>query len=516
MGIDSPRASLWRRSLVLLALGLPLAWGATALAADSTDVVDAADGDDPFDLHIEPRFTQTLKRSVIRREYPCNPNATQADKDAFPRLDTRCSEPSVVFRKEMEAARDINQLDLALQIGLYKDVELHLNLPYVFSDQRTLTYAPGDRDIEAVTASNSSVDPSDERVTADVIRNVQSQGEANDLSRQYFSTYRLFSLAGEGNVGPSRSGFGDMTVGMAWNPFNDQRDDTKATLKLQFDYLIPTGEVAEAGNEGVGRGVHELQWTVASSKRFKYLEPYFSVTYVLPVAAGNSLFQNVGTGQTLVEPGQRAEVKFGSEFIPYENVEKEQRFTIDIGFQWGFTAEGRDYSPLFDALASSQCNGLTPNQIRDAIDAVRDPSRPAPRETVNRAACRWVLDQPGNAQGSPVYDLGVGNVGDLPFSHDGITDYESYATFGANLGLSFQPSKYFVLRTRLNLRHEQEHFLTAARTGKDSADANDTVKFDDPNERNPYYNPTLDSVGNRFRVEETLIFSWQVGAALQF
>jgi hypothetical protein len=505
----------WRVALVLALMGA----AAPALAADPTDVVDAADDDDPFDLHIEPRFTQTLKRAVIRREYPCNPNASAEDIQAFPRLDTRCAEPSVVYRKEMEFAQDTNQLDVDVQIGLYKDVELHLTLPYVFSDQRTLTYAPGDRDIEAVSASNSSVDPSDDRIVADIANNVRSTNEANDLTRQYFSTYRLFSLAGEGNVGPARSGFGDMTLGLAWNPFNDQRDDTKATLKLQFDYLIPTGEVAEGGNEGVGRGVHELQWTVASSKRFKYLEPYFSVKYVLPIASDGSLFQKVGPGQTLIEPGQRAEVTFGSEFIPFEDPVQGRKFTIDIGLHWGFTAEGRDYSPLFDALASSQCNGLTPDQIKDAIDAVRDPARPAPRETINRAACRWVIDQPGNADGSPIYSLNqeaLGSVGDLAFSHDGITDYESYATFGANFGMSFQPSPYFVLRAKLNLRHEQEHFLTAARTGKDSADANDTVKFDEPNERNPYYNPTLDSVGNRFRVEETLIFSWQVGAALQF
>jgi hypothetical protein len=517
MGVSRHRAARDLRTAWILLAAALAPWAVSpAQAADVTDVVDAADGDDPFDLSIKPRFTQTLERSLIRREYPCDPDATQQDLRAYPRLDTRCAEPSVVFRKEMEAERDINRLDVDVQIGLYKDVELHMTLPYVFSDQRRLKFATGDRDVESVTADNSSVDPADARVESDIRNNVTSEANANDLNRQYFSTYRLFSLAGDGNEGPSRAGFGDMKVGLAWNPFNDQRDDTKATLKLQFDYTIPTGEVAKAGNEGVGRGLHELQWTIASSKRFRYLEPYFSVSYILPVPAGNSLFDKLGAGQNLTSPGQRAEILFGSEFIPYEEADEGRKFAIDIGFLWGFTSEGRDYSPLFEALSSSQCNGLTPNEIRDAINAVRDPAIPDTRETINRAACRWILDQPGNADGSPVYNLNAENVGDLAFSHNGITDHEAYATFGANVGLLFQPNPYVGLKTRFRLQHQQEHFLTAARTGRDSGDENDTVKFDDPNERNPAYNPTLDSVGNRFRMEESLIFSWDVGLAVQF
>lgn len=68
-------------SWIGLALVFATVPAAPAMAADVTDVVDAADGDDPFDFHLEPRFSQTIKRSLIRREYPCNPSATQDDID---------------------------------------------------------------------------------------------------------------------------------------------------------------------------------------------------------------------------------------------------------------------------------------------------------------------------------------------------------------------------------------------------------------------------------------------------
>ena len=504
----------WFTGLLVLTLaGLPMG---TATGAELTDVVDAADEGDPFDIHIEPSFKQTLRSALIRREYPCDKDATSDDQTRFPRLDTRCEEATVVFRKEMEAEQVTNEINIDLQVGLYKDVELHLTVPYIFSDQRTLKYAGGERGGEVVDETNSFGDPGDDRIERDIANNVPESIPEDILSRQYFTTFRLFSLAGDGNKGPERSGFGDLKLGIAWNPFNDERDDTKATLKLAFDYVIPTGEVAKPTNEGVGRGVHELQWTVASSKRFKYLEPYFAITYILPMASDSSLFKEKGPGQTLVEPGQRAEVLFGSEFIPYEEPEFGRKFTIDIGLSWGFTSEGRDYSYLSDALGNSECSGLTPKQIRDAIEAVRTRSDPD-RTLVNQAACRWVLDEPGNAEGAPVYDPSIDDAQNTPFNHDGISDYEAFATFGASLGLYFQPTKYVQLRTKLGVEHEQEHFITAARTGTDSGDDdNDTVKFDDPNERNPYYNPSLDAVGNRFRAEESIIFSWQLALAMQF
>ena len=509
------------RMLWLLGLVFTLSsvgYAPAASAADLTDVVDAADEDDPFDLHIEPRFKQTIKRAKITREAPCSPNTNEnvltqdpiVDRNSrlrYPRLvgAERCAEPDVVFNKELRGWREIDQLDLLVQIGLYKDVELHLELPFIFRDVRGVHFAGngGDRTEAIVDSENSSVDPSNQRIIDDI-----------QLNGADFTTFRLFN-ANSGNEGTARSGFGDMKIGLAWNPFNQERDDTKATLKLQFDYLIPSGTVAKPGNNGVGKGIHELQWGISASKRFKYMDPYFGVSYTLPIAGNDSLFQSFGDGQTLTDPGQRAEVTFGSEFIPYNDTKKGSFFKINLGAKFGFTAEGRDYSLLSDALSGSICNGLTPQEIDAAIANVQNNITDA--ETVQTAACKWITDQPANAlQTTPKFDLDSDANLNTPFGHDGITDYEGFATFGAHIGFYLQASKYVQIKADLSLEHEQEHFITTARTGKDSGDDNETVRFDDPNERNPTYNPSLDGVGNRFRVEETTIFTWSAALALQF
>lgn len=497
---------------IVLALGLGLAQ--PALASDLTDVIDAADGEKVLDFTLMPMFKSTLKRAKITREAPCNPNVTEDPDTAtepnnrlrYPRLVEagRCTEPETTFNKELRGWRQIYQIDLTGKIGIFRDLELHATFPFILSDVRGLHFAGngGDTTEEIVDSSNSSVDPSDQRIIEDIRRN----GDG-------FTTYRFFN-AQQGNEGPERAGFGDMNLGIAWNPFNQERDDTKATLKLGFDYLIPTGDVAKPGNTGVGRGVHELQFSIASSKRFRYLEPYTGVRYILPIASDISLFQDRAPGQTLTQPGQRAEVVFGNEFIPYEDKDLGNKFVIDLGLHFAFTAEGRDYNLMFDGLAQSYCNGLTPGQILDSIESVVDGATDA--ATVRNAACRWILEQPANAQqGNPRYAPLEEANRDTPFGHDGITDYESFATFGAHLGLYLQIRKYVQLRTRFQLQHEQEHFITTARTGVDSGDDDDTVRFDDPNERNPYYNPVLDAVGNRFRVEETTIFTWSAGLAIQ-
>ncbi len=505
-------------TVAVAAVGV-LALAPETQAAEITDVVDAFDTrfdhkkgetvEDPFDFHIEPRFKRTLKRAKITREAPCDPSG--GDTGRFARLlgSDRCSEPSVLVNKELRGTRTINQMDIVGQIGLYKDLEIHFELPIVFSDVRELAFAGngGDPTSDEVDQTNSSVDPSNSRIIEDIQRNGRD-----------FTTFRLMDVAG-GHEGPTRAGFGDMTLGIAWNPFNDFRDDTKATLKLGFDYKIPTGEVQKPGNEGVGRGVHELEWSIASSKRFKYAEPYFSVAYTLPIAAEASLFDNKGPGQTLESPGQRAEIIFGSEFVPYEDLVKENKFAIDVGLKFGYTAEGRDYSLLSDGLGSSPCNGKTPAEIFAAVDAVNAGGLTGTEleSAAQTAACKWIIEQPGNADaGSPEFTPTDASAANTQFFHNGLTDYEAYATFGAYLGLYLQATRFVQFRTKLELDHQQAHFLTAARTGKDSDDANDTVRFDDEDERNPYYNPTLDAVGNRFRVEETTIFTWSLAMALQF
>lgn len=122
-------------------------------AAEFTDLLDAADDFDdldeeswdPFDFNLEPVFQFQYSSGQVTREAPCVPELT-TESDAVrenPRLvqgKGRCSQPRTVFNREMQFESSRAQLDLNLRAGIYKDLELRLNVPYVFSSSRRLSY----------------------------------------------------------------------------------------------------------------------------------------------------------------------------------------------------------------------------------------------------------------------------------------------------------------------------------------------------------------------------------------
>jgi hypothetical protein len=66
------------------------------------------------------------------------------------------------------------------------------------------------------------------------------------------------------------------------------------------------------------------------------------------------------------------------------------------------------------------------------------------------------------------------------------------------------------------LNYDTEHFLTIEDFGKDLGDANDEIDLDNPAERNPFYNPALDTVGRRLRIEQSLQMGFLAHIGLTF
>src|SRR5690606_22148950 len=263
------------------------------------DVLDAADEHvydgkvvpDYFDFDIEPTFKQTIERSKISRETNC-----QAGSDRCP------GESAIIYNKELRYERVINQLDLDFQVGMYHDLEFHVKLPIIFSDIRAWKYAKNsgkacEFDIDpdnpkCVDDRNSTVDPTGDNVGNNrIAQDVQDGGD--------FSTYRYFSVGDEMTEGPTRSGLSDITFGIQWAPFNDERyviadepwgrNHGRSTLVIGFDYTAPTAEVAKVDNEAVGKGVHELVWRIATSRRYQYVDPYMEFKFGLPIPTEDGL-----------------------------------------------------------------------------------------------------------------------------------------------------------------------------------------------------------------------------------
>lgn len=545
-------------------VGSPLRWAALSLslllgttpvmAADITDVIDAMDKDvfqgvevdDPYDFNVDVTFNQTIERAKITREWNCRAAGS-----------TRCADgDSVLFNKELRYERTRSQLDLDFEAAIYKDLSLHVKVPIVFSDQRQLKYARNggdacrfelnDEDPKCVDDSNSTVDPSDARVTA-------AQNDMSDSNP--FNTYRYFDLAYDPNSpdewtpGPDRGGLGDITFGLNWAILNDTRyvqgedpwgyNHGRATLLIGMDYTAPTGEVARGDNEGVGEGVHWLSWRIATSRRWKYVEPYMQFKFNLGIPASDTLFKDFEGGQERIGPGPRGGITVGMEIIPWENMtpEYQQFFRIDVRGHYDFIGEGREYGPLFDHLAGTYCNDAGNNTVA----ATRpDASNPNPN-----AACGWMTEKWANAGLDDIAKAAVTeNEYDPnhPFGEDGITSYEAYGRFGAGLRFVIQPIQYVQIQLYANMDVAQEHFITFGKAGKDqrgraddpsdscdpavelgcatipsfNAAPDGTVSFDDVTERNPVYNPTYDAVGRRFRAEEFTIFDWGASLILQF
>ena len=490
------------RHIALSALSCALLIGSAVEAAEVTEVVDAFDtaNDNPFDLHIEPSFRQSRQRATIAREGGCED----------------CDEATTVFRREMDYSRVRSEMDFDIQLGLARDLEFHIQIPVVISDRRSLEYASG------VTQDNSNVDPSDRRIADDLdpALNDFYDGNVPGDARTHFGTYRFFELPHDG---VKRAGLGDILVGLAWSPWNDQRHPHAASLRLGVDYLAPTGKAAGGDNTGVGGGAHELQVSLAASRRLhEFVEPYFTFAFAQPFAASTGPFAENSPNSDTRAPGGRLDVGTGTEIVLFEDHETHQRYTFDLGFAFGYQLEGRDYTPLSDALARSNCNGLSAAEAGFPIDAGDDGGTngngydPGADVLPENAACGWVVQAPGNVVNDSS-DLR----GDWTYAHDGISDVEGHANVGGHTGFNLQVSEYIELRMAVDIRWVNAHMITVADSGRDG-DGSDVVELDPAPaantsvERNPFYNLALDAVGRRFRVENEVDITWGLTAAFQF
>lgn len=497
-----------------------VSFSSAATAAEFTDLLDAADreNDTTFEFHLEPTFRFDVSSADIAREAVCidadnNPLYGEnelAEGRPERRLHPDCPGtdqlgPTIVHDEEMDFRQTRSTLDLTLRGGLYRDLELRLNFPYIVQSTRSLRYHSG-----GAGEARSSVDPSAQDIE-DHAEDVFGSGSYRS-NLDEFEMYRFFEL-GNDYRGIDRAGFGDPTIGLHWAPWNDYRDDTKSTMVIGIDYTMPLATPQQAGNSSVGRGVHEFSPRFAASKRFDWIEPYFGLRAFLPIAATDNLYDERDSGsqgQVLTLPTFRGHFTLGTEFVPYEDPLRDIRYAIDLRFQFGYTSEGRDYTPLFDHMTdpNNECNDV---RLEDLQPEFNDNGELVDARKVH---CAWVAQQPSNFDGHPdAYNLEEGNADDR-FAFQDLMSVDSYGTITGQLGFNLQPHEIFQFRAALGLTRHQSHLLTNARTGR--AVEGDEVDIRDRQERNPVYNPSYDNSGDRFRVQSYNTFHVMVTTAMQF
>ena len=218
------------------------------------------------------------------------------------------------------------------------------------------------------------------------------------------------------------------------------------------------------------------------------------------------------TSQTLEKPGHSLGLKLGAEFIPWEVVSKKQHFSIDLGVGLDYVFEGREYSPLWEALGGSPCltsNGCNSTTYARDVKAIEDQIAKYYKQYKNSQLTKDdYLAKQAELQGQ----LDSKYQNDLLARTDGITDVEHYGIYSGWIGMHVQPIEYFAIGAQFLLTYAQPHFITFADPGKDSTtDTDDIVTGTNSwgeNEYNPKYLEAFDRPGNRFKLDQP--FSWSI------
>ncbi len=470
---QSPASRWLARAAGAIASLLALSVGPTVARADElilmaepttyTDVVDAFDENDVFDAHIHVGYLRQWELGNLARE-------VNSGAAADGRAQTLLAD---IGNYQLER----NGLMFGLDIGIFRDLAIYARLPLILSDDRTIT-------------PRSGLDPS-----------VISAGGTS-----------LFDLPAGGFRSPTRSGVDWMSVGLAWSILNQHRQQWAPTWVVMLEGRFNIGEpMRSCANEGgtlrcrgdldrtgmpvatpsggwqpgVGRGVNALHIETRASFREGMLEPYGGLMAQIewPGSAGG-VFLPAGDLRGYINrlPPIQGRFTAGVAVIPWEDRMHFQRFTFDLRFQGDYVSEGRDYSPLFDALGSS----LNPHLTAPNLEGVAD--------------------------------MASGANGLALVQFTGHTDTQSHGRFGGQITMEMQAAQYvrFQLGTQFmysmpynitqtdacnpNVRRQD---VTDPRLGGDCRPASSTSNASIVN---PHHRPVIDMPGNRFRMDGL----WQI------
>jgi hypothetical protein len=348
----------------LLALCLPGPRGARA--AHVTDVADAMDERHPVEVDLDFGYTHLKKQTKVTRENVQTDPATQ--------------KRGIVLVDELQHTETTDQLNFRLNVGLYHDLELHVIAPLLIGQKQEWGFA---------TVNGVSVQP-----VSTLQNNTINISGCNATG----------SCADKNPIMPTpgqslRAGFADPTIGLAWGPINEEReqqlrpelfppDHPVSTWVLGLDYTLPLpGDVDDPSKFGAASGAatagstshpvirkaHVFSPWTAFSKRFKVLDPYVGVRANLPIpvggsSAGDGSYDNcwhpdqladVATqncanaawkGETGYKPAYTGAFTFGTELVVADDKVAQQKVAFDLHTEITWFSPSRGYSQVADAL----------------------------------------------------------------------------------------------------------------------------------------------------------------------
>ncbi|MCA9629071.1 MAG: hypothetical protein KC766_15430 [Myxococcales bacterium] len=335
--------------------------------SEITNVVDAFDGDDQFDLSLTLGYQQTWKSAKIRRE-------TFIDQSGLAGGGYTATGLNVAEYSESTA-----RLNTKAEIGIFKDLALIIRLPIILSNDRELKSLEGSDKQAAIAAQG---EPGEQLFTIPFKSPTRSGIEylAVGLDFGIMNQFRdatkptwVFGFEGRFNVSEPMHACNESTSGLnlpgtkqvkCAQPNDIDRDGTAGEDEY-VDDLPSTGPVQLDGTKsgtrqaGVSRGTTALEVHTYLSKRIKYIEPYGGFKALFEFQNESSDYGQTDLKGSLVNhPPLRGTIVMGLNVIPWEVRDQFQRVALDFRFSGTYVSEGRDYSELFDALGSSDAPSL--------------------------------------------------------------------------------------------------------------------------------------------------------------
>jgi hypothetical protein len=343
----------------LLALALPTA------AAEVTRVASSGDEDNPFDLDFTVRMGLIRDKATISREYAFEPS-------------TGAPLATVEERPELAYSRFTAAIEPRLAIGIYKDLEFHVEVPIILSSTTRWSYANSAEGVKQTDATSSTG-----------MNGIDANGDA-------CAAPPCPIFAGSGTVYHG-SDIGDVKLGLAWGILSDVRDETKPFWLLGVDFTYPTATMydpakgrtgpaftspySEPGKTGAfGEGVLKIDFVTALSKRMGQIDPYvrFHATSYRQITDAYSNCNHAAeltAAYTVANPGapkQMADVAdtacvgtaaaqwgakppwiggaaFGAEVVTGENKTDGTRVAVDVRLSADYVSRARWYNELTDA-----------------------------------------------------------------------------------------------------------------------------------------------------------------------
>jgi hypothetical protein len=430
---------------------------AAASAAEITRLSTAGEKDNPFDLQISVRWDRLAEAGDITRERARNGVLANAP--------------------QLRYTRTSNVLVPRIAFGVYEDVEVHVEVPYVLAD---------DHKYEFDKVNGVPVDVAfPDNVSANTL------DAMNQPCPGAPAPCPLFAVPGTVYHGGK---VGDVKVGLAWAILNDAKDDTTASWVIGVDVTGPSASLydpaegrgannwvsphavpAEPGP--LGEKIWKYDFHTALSRRFGPVDPYLRA-HVTAQRLSNSTYSNcehadvlstnvvpqmtVAGAENCVDPSwkedARAELPWlagmvvGVEAVPFENPAKGQKVTLDLRGWVDYTSRARFFNELTD---------LT---------------------------------------------------GKLMFT-------EAHHTAGAQLGLYLRASRYVKIDAIAAYSRVSDHLLSGESLGRagvlDGDDQSDTGVSANA-QLNPNYDYRWDPPGRRFRLTKAALFTASFAFTLSF